>query len=139
MIYKQPFSGSKKNLLFPFSIAIIPIGFLCLQLLPSRQIQNAAPRATTVLSPLPLAGTCHHDDLAPAQEKKQPRATKNSHHGPQLGPSPRRGQSCLCGANGAIPVATSVPTTQSRLLFYSHEKLSWMVKISHSKCWYEAL
>lgn len=71
--------------------------------------------------------------------EKQPWATKNSHRGPQLGPSPRRGQRCLCGANGAGLLATLVPTTQSRLLFYSHEKLIRTVKVSHFKCWYEAL
>lgn len=63
-----------------------------------------------------------------------PTGTKSSHRGPQLGPSPRRGQSCLCGADGAVPVATSVPTAQSGLLFHGHEKLSWMVEVSHCKC-----
>lgn len=81
MIHKQHFSGSK-NLLFPFSITIIPIGFLCLQLLPSRQIQNAAPRATAVLSPHPRVTTVillqRRRETAMGHKKQPPWATARS-------------------------------------------------------------
>lgn len=99
MIHKQPFSV-QKNLLFPFSITIIPIGFLCLQLLPSRQIQNAPPQATVVLSPLPLAGTCHHDDPAPEQEKNSHRPQKTATMSHSLVPAQGGGRDACAGLMG---------------------------------------
>lgn len=90
----------QKHLLFPFSITIIPIGFLRLQLLPSRQTQNAAPRAMAVLSPLPLAGTCHHDDLSPAQERNSHRPQKSATVGHSMVSAQGGGRAACVGLMG---------------------------------------
>lgn len=42
------------------------------------------------------------------------------------------GKAACAEAKGVVRAATFVPRTQSWLLFYGHEKLSWTVKISHS-------
>lgn len=132
-IHKQPFSGSK----ILFSHSASPLSLL----VSSACSCSPAGRYKTRLygrqpcSALISARTRHRDDLAPMQEKckQPPRATTRSQ--PKLQPT---AGAKLAVANGVVPLATFVPRTQSRLLFYSHEKLSWTVKISHSKFWYEA-
>lgn len=138
MIHKQPFSGSKKSSL-PIQHHHYPYWFPLPAAAPQQADTKRGSTGDGRAQPSPLGRNMSPRWSCSRTGEKQPQAAKNSHHEPQLGPSPRRGQSCLCGANGAVLVATSVPTTQSQLLFYSHEKLSWMVKVSHSKRWYEAL
>lgn len=137
MIHKQPFSGSKKSSL-PIQHHHYPYWFPLPAAAPQQAHTKRGSAGDGCAQPSPLGRNVSPGWSPSSTGEKQPWATKNSHRGPQLDPSPGRGQSCLCRANGAVAVATSVPTTQSQLLFYSHEKLSWTVKVSHSKCWYEA-
>lgn len=138
MIHKQPFSGSKTSSL-PIQHHHYPYWFPQAAAAPQQADTKRGSTGDGRAQPSPLGRNVSPWWSRSSTGEKQPWATKISHCGPQHGLSLGRGQSCLCGADGAIPVATSVPTTQSQLLFYGHEKLGWMVKVSHSKCWYEAL
>lgn len=137
MIHKQPCPGSE----FPSPHSASPLSLWASS---ACSCSPAGRYKPWLYGRQPRSAPCSRREFVTARIWLRHRRNANGHRGPQLGPSPnrspRRGQSCLRrGANGVIPAATFVPRTQSRLLFYGHEKLSWTVKISHSKFWYEAL
>lgn len=130
MTHKQPFSGSK----ILFSHSAPPLSLLVSSSCSCSPAGRYKPwpygqRSCSTL--VYLVWAQHRDDLAPVQKTcKRPRRVTTAAHG---------GSKAACAeANRVFPAATSVPRTQSRPLFYGHDKLSWTVKISHSKFWYEA-
>lgn len=132
-IHKQPFFRFK-NPLFPFSIAAIPIGFTR---------PPAGRHRTRLHGRRPSSALISRREPITATISLQRRRKANGHRGPQLWSQPKPqpaegGKATRAEAEGVVPAAPFVPTTQSRPLFYGHEKFSWTVKISHSQFWYEA-
>lgn len=110
----SPFQVQKSS--FPSQHTIIPIGFIRLQLVPSRQTQNAALWATAALS------SWH--ELVTTIISDQRRRHANGHSSVPAQTAAHGGGKVACAdANGVIPAATFVSRTQSWLLCYGHEKL----------------
>lgn len=127
MIHKQPFPGSKNPLSHSASALSLLVSLPAAA--PQQAETSRGSRAMAVLSPCLSAWTPHADDPAPAQDKfkQPPQATAQ----PQPNLQHREAAKLPVWRVMGLPRPPLCPE-QSWLLFYSHEKLSWMVKISHS-------